>query len=141
LIGIEKKSTGVTLLSILGKKQGLEVVDTIPYRRHKNEDEVLDKSRKSLSKTNRFLACQRYVSQRFISLTEGMKYTNMVIKHMGKITANDSHKHDDIADTISDAIHMTYITEYVFTKIIEQKAGNSNQALQYESVRTGGIKW
>lgn len=147
LVGIEKKSTGVTLLSVLGEKQGIEVVDTIPYRKFAHESDVLDKSRKnakSPSKTNRFLACQRYVSQRFISLTEDMKYSANVIEHMGKITANDSHKHDDIADTISDAIHMVYISGYIL-EIIKNlpnlKSANDQQAQYQAPIRRGAIKW
>lgn len=150
LVGVEKKSSGVTLLAFLEKRQGIEVVDTIPWRQHKNESDTISKSRKNSKiikgkknsgKINRFIACQKYAQQRYISLTEGMNYTNMVIKHMGKITANNTHRHDDIADTISDAIHMTYITGYVFDKIMTQQAANLPQAKHYAPLHTGGIKW
>jgi len=148
LVGIEKESTGVTLLAILGKKQGLEVVDTIPFRRASNDDPIVEQARKQsgkssrMSKTVRFLACVWFVSSRFVSLTEGMKYTRMVTEHLESITANDTHKHDDIADCVADAIYMMYITKYIPTCIERLAAANAPKAIQNAiPARTGAIGW
>lgn len=141
LVGIEKKVSGVTLLAMLNKKQGLQVVNTIPYRRSANEDDVANNTKREKSKINRFINCQKYVNQRYISLTEGMKYTKMVLEQMTSITANDTHKFDDIADTIADAIYMTYISKFVLDLIKNAKPANDAAALQYAPVRTGNIEW
>jgi predicted phage terminase large subunit-like protein len=93
---IEKKSTGTTLLSLLSDKRGINIYD-------------IERSRSSGSKTDRFLSCQSYVASKRISLPAYSKHTRACIDHMIKITANDSHRFDDIADTLSDAIHLTLI--------------------------------
>ena len=33
----------------------------------------------------------------------------MCVEHMTKVTANDSHRHDDIADTLADAVKIALI--------------------------------
>lgn len=109
VVGIEKKSTGATLLSVLQGFQGIRVVDTIEYRMDPNLKEVL----KRCKKVDRFLQCQPYVSNKLISFTAGMKHASMCIDHLSKITANDSHAFDDIADTMADAIFMGLITEFI----------------------------
>ena len=94
---IEKKSTGVTLASCLKQTPGLRVVD-------------IDRNRSGGSKTARFLECQPYVARHQVSLTEGAKHVKMCVEHMGKITSNDSHLHDDIADTLEMGIRAALIT-------------------------------
>lgn len=88
---IEKKSTGVTLASCLKTIPGLRILD-------------IDRTVKSGNKTARFLACQPFVSQKRITFTRGAKHAEMCINHASKITANNSHAHDDIMDTLADAI-------------------------------------
>ena len=95
-IAIEKQSTGVTLSSVLTGIQGLRVVD-------------VERTRASGNKTARFLECQPFVASRQISFTYGAKHVAMCIEHMRKITANDTHAHDDIADTMQMAIQATLI--------------------------------
>jgi hypothetical protein len=109
VVGIERKSTGATILSILNNYQGIRVVDTIDFRIDPN----LKESLKRAKKVDRFLNCQQYVSNKLISFTFGMKHANMCIDHLSKITANESHAFDDIADTMADAIYMALITNFI----------------------------
>jgi predicted phage terminase large subunit-like protein len=100
LAAIEKKSTGVTLLSTLHKMQGIKVLD-------------VQRTSQSGSKSTRFLQMQGYVGKKLISLPEHGKHTKIVLDHMVNITANDSHRHDDIADTAYDAIRIAFIDKLI----------------------------
>lgn len=93
---IEKKSTGVTLLSVLKNVPGLKTLD-------------IDRSGSKNNKTVRFLEMQSYVANKQISLPANGKHTKLVIDHMKKITANNTHRFDDIADTCYDAIKLGLI--------------------------------
>ncbi len=97
---IEKKSTGVTLLSVLKKIQGLRTLD-------------IERTGTANSKTNRFLEMQQYIASRQVSLPSQGKHTTMCIKHMTKITANNVHRWDDIADTCYDAVKMALIDRII----------------------------
>lgn len=97
---IEKKSTGVTLLSTLKEYQGLQIRE-------------IERTKASGSKTARFLEAQPYVSSRRISLPTYGKHTSICIEHCRKITANDSHRFDDIADTMYDAIKLALIDKTI----------------------------
>lgn len=103
-IAIEKKSTGVTLGSILKSMRGLRVMQ-------------IERTKASGSKTTRFLEMQPYISQGFISLPVHGKHTEACIKHMEKITANNTHAFDDIADTVYDAIKLALIDKIITYKI------------------------
>jgi predicted phage terminase large subunit-like protein len=96
LAAIEKKSTGTTLLSTLQDIQGIQVRN-------------IERNRNSGSKTQRFLECQPYVASKRISFTKDARHAEKCMLHMSKITANDSHRHDDIADTLADAIKIALI--------------------------------
>lgn len=93
---IEKKSTGVTLISTLQDLRGLQVRD-------------VKRTKASGSKTERFLEIQPIVASKLISFTEHARHTEKCIQHMMKITANDTHRHDDICDTLYDAIKIALI--------------------------------
>lgn len=111
---IEKKSTGVTLISVLQKIRGLAI-------------KALDRNRSSGSKTQRFLEMQQYVAAKLISFTKDDPHVEMCIEHMRKITANNSHRHDDIADTLESAISAALVDKYVkvmITKDAEAKHKN-----------------
>ena len=95
-IAIEKKSTGVTLSSCLSKMQGLSVID-------------VPRTKASGSKTTRYLEMQEYVANRQISLPARGLHTERCLRHMERITANDTHAHDDICDTVYDAIKIGLI--------------------------------
>jgi len=104
LVGIEKKSTGVTLSSMLKDYQGLKIID-------------INRTKASGSKTARFLEAQEFVASRRISLPEEGRHTDMCIKHCKGITANNSHRFDDIADTMYDAIKLALIDKVVINKV------------------------
>lgn len=101
---IEKKSTGTTLVSILKATPGLEVLG-------------IDRTVASKSKTQRYLSIQQFVNNKQISLPRYGKHTHMCIEHMGKITANDSHRWDDIADTAYDACRLVFIDKFILSRI------------------------
>jgi predicted phage terminase large subunit-like protein len=100
MAAIEKKSTGTTLLSVLQDIRGIQVRD-------------IPRSRASGSKTARFLECQPHIAARKISFTNGARHMENCITHMTKITANDSHRRDDIADTLADAVRIALIDKTI----------------------------
>lgn len=93
---IEKKSTGTTLGSVMEGKQGLRIIK-------------LDKNKASGSKVTRFLSIQKYIASKYVSLPFGAKHTKMCIDHCKKITPNNSHRFDDICDTMCDAVKLTLV--------------------------------
>ena len=101
---IEKKSTGVTLVSVLKKVQGLKVIG-------------IDRTAKSGSKTQRFIDMQPYIAAKQVSLPSLAKHTKMCIKHMTDITANDTHRFDDIADTCYDAVNAAFIDKIIVHQV------------------------
>lgn len=115
-IAIEKKSTGTTLLSILKKRQGLTLID-------------IERTAASGDKTKRFLDMQPYIASRQISLPRYAKHTPTFIKHMTKITANNTHAHDDICDTTYDAIDIALIRRMIIRQA-ENKPKDSEIAQQ-----------
>lgn len=97
---IEKKSTGVTLVSVLKSVPGLRVIG-------------VERTASSGSKNQRFIDMQYYINSNLIKLPENSRYTSMFIDHMCKITANNSHRFDDIADTVYDAVRALYIDKII----------------------------
>jgi predicted phage terminase large subunit-like protein len=95
-IAIEKKSTGVTLISNLKEIPGIRIVE-------------IQRTKAGGSKSTRFIEMQQYIASKRISLHKFGKHTSMCIEHMSKITANDSHRYDDIADTVYDAVKIALI--------------------------------
>ncbi len=95
-VAVEKKSTGVTLLSALGKIQGLQAVD-------------IERTRASGSKTARHIEMCPFVGKKLITLPQYAAHTEKCIKHMGKITANNTHLRDDICDSAYDAVKIALI--------------------------------
>lgn len=102
IVAIEKKSTGVTLLSTLSNTPGLRTIN-------------IERTRATGSKTQRFLSIQPYVAEKRITLPAYAKHTSICIEHMRKITANDTHRFDDICDTAYDAIKLALIDK-IFVK-------------------------
>ena len=103
IAAIEKKSTGVTLCSILSDMRGLEVRE-------------VKRTKASGSKTARYLEMQPIIASKLISFTRNSKHFDMCIKHMLKITANDSHRHDDICDTVYDAIKIALVDKTLWMR-------------------------
>jgi phage terminase large subunit-like protein len=73
----------------------------------------IERTKASGSKTARFLEMQPYISKQLISLPADAKHTQMCLTHMSKITANNTHRFDDIADTAYDAVKMGLIDKVV----------------------------
>lgn len=95
---IEKKSTGVTLLSTINRVQGLQVIDL---------------KRNSTSKTERFSNSSPYIAAKQVSLPRYGKHTKMFIEHCEKITRNNAHRFDDIADTLADAVQAALVDKII----------------------------
>lgn len=100
---IEKKSTGVTLVSTLKDVRGLEIRD-------------VKRTRASGSKADRYLEMQPIIASKLISFTEEAKHVDLCVNHMMKITANNTHRHDDICDTLYDAIKSALIDRTIVNK-------------------------
>lgn len=131
LAAIEKKSTGVTLVSVLQDLRGLSIRE-------------IERTRASGSKTQRFLEIQPYIASKRISFTDGAKHIDNCIKHMSKITANETHRHDDICDTLADAVRLALIEKTLYSitdkdsntnAIVKGMNTNFNQRLQARMIR------
>lgn len=107
LCGVEKKSTGVTLLSVLDGFRGMQILD-------------IPRTKASGSKTTRYLEMQSLISSKRISFRKFAKHADMCITQAKKITANNTHAHDDIIDTLYDAVKIALIKEY-FSHVIDTK--------------------
>jgi predicted phage terminase large subunit-like protein len=122
MAAIEKKSTGVTLVSVLQDLRGMQI-------------RQIERNISSGSKTQRFIDIQSFVSSKLISFTYNAKHADNCIKHMSKITANNTHRHDDIADTLADAIRIALIEKTIYSndnkqQEMDQILDNMNQSLQ-----------
>lgn len=100
LIAIEKKSTGGTLLSLIDDIRAVQLRD-------------IPRTRESGNKTKRFLEAQPYIAERRLSFTNGARHVKLCIDHMAKITANETHRWDDIADTCADAVKFALIDKII----------------------------
>lgn len=116
LAAIEKKSTGVTLVSVLKGTPGLNIRE-------------IDRTSASGAKTDRFIAMQQYINSGQVSFTAGARHMDMCINHMSKITANNSHRHDDICDTLADAITIALIQKTLYS-FNASRAGHKDKALK-----------
>ncbi len=134
IAAIEKKSTGVTLSSVLKSVRGLTIYD-------------IDRTKASGNKTQRFLDIQPIVAARQISLPKDGRHTQMCLEHMRKITSNNSHRHDDIADTLYDAIKIGIIDNVIMSqnpsrvlddaRVAQNIMGRLAQVIQLRSRRDG----
>lgn len=96
MAAIEKKSSGSSLLSALKDIRGMQIRD-------------IPRNAATGNKTKRFLECQPHVAAKKISFTLNARHSKMCVDHMIKITANETHRHDDIADTLADGIRIALI--------------------------------
>jgi len=101
MAAIEKKSTGVTLVSVLKELRGIQIRE-------------IERNRSSGSKIQRFIDIQSYIASKRISFTSNASHVNMCIDHMTKITASGSHRFADICDTASDAIRIALIEKSLY---------------------------
>ncbi len=108
-IAIEKKSTGTTLFSVLNSYQGINVID-------------ITRTKASGTKTARFLEMQPYISSRRVSLPTYGKHTPICLEHCRKITANNSHRFDDICDTLYDGVRLALIDQYIVNQLVPKSS-------------------
>lgn len=123
---IEKKSTGVTLISTLESLRGIQIRD-------------IQRTRASGSKSQRFLEVQPHVAAKKISFTKGAKHADMCINHMSKITANDTHRHDDIADTLCDSIKLALIDKTLYHSSNKDSTSNTVMSQLGASMRRQSV--
>lgn len=134
IAAIEKKSTGTTLCSVLSDFRGLQIWE-------------IKRTASSGSKTARFLEAQYYIASKLVSLPRHGKHTRMCIDHMKRITANESHRHDDLADTLTDAIRLTFIEKAILQSVqgdngsaIVKALNESNKAREMARMRSYGFE-
>ena len=101
IAAIEKKSTGVTLISTLEEMRGLQIRE-------------VKRTKASGSKTQRFLELQPIIAAKLITLPEEGSHTEKFISHMMKITANQTHRHDDLCDAAYDACKIALIDKALY---------------------------
>lgn len=122
---IERKSTGVTLVSVLNNVRGLNILN-------------IERTRASGNKVARYFEVQPFVAKKLFSLPRNGRHTQMCIEHMGKITANNTHRHDDIADNLYDAGKITFIDktihQYIQLGQTKQDKAISQLAHTYNSI-------
>lgn len=114
IMAIEKKSTGVTLSASLNKIQGITVRD-------------VQRTAASGSKATRYLEMQPIVASKRVTFTAGARHVPMCKKHMSKITLNDTHRHDDICDTLYDAVKIALIDNSIYKA--DHKVVNENDVM------------
>lgn len=112
---IEKKSTGVTLISTIKNTQGLQVRE-------------IERSAASGSKTARFLETQPFIASKRVTFTKGARHVELCKNHMSKITATDSHRRDDLADTLSDAVRIALIDKLISVQL-ENKSSPADEVM------------
>src|SRR5690606_6800341 len=124
IAAIEKKSTGVTLVSVLEDElRGITIRN-------------IERTKASGSKTERFLQMQPYVSEKRISFTKEARHAKMCIDHMSKITANETHRFDDICDTCADAIRIAFIDKTLYAMDSKKEASREKlAAIQHSLTR------
>ncbi len=127
IAAIEKKSTGVTLVSTLQNMRGLQIRE-------------VKRTKASGSKTTRFLEMQPIIAAKLVSFTEGARHKDMCVNHMSKITSNDTHKHDDLCDNAYDAIKIALIDKTLtFNTKQNSDIAATIMSKQTETLRTRGI--
>jgi hypothetical protein len=107
LVAIEKKSTGGTLLSLIDEIRTVRLLD-------------IPRNKATGGKTKRFIDSQAYIAEKRISLPSFKRHSKVCIEHMSKITANETHRWDDIADTCADAIKIALIDKTLSYNINRQ---------------------
>lgn len=112
IAAIEKRSTGSTLLSVLGSFRGLQIID-------------IERTKASGSKTSRYYEIQPYIASGRLSMMRYAKHTQLCIDHMSKITANDTHRRDDLCDNAYDAIKIGLINTLIVKSSLHRNSTNN----------------
>lgn len=113
---IEKKSTGVTLISVLQDMRGLEIRD-------------VQRTKASGSKAERYLEMQPVAASKRITLPWGARFNKIFIEHMRKITANDTHRRDDICDCLYDGVKIALLDGVLYQAPTKNKSDLSKKLL------------
>lgn len=114
IMAIEKKSTGVTLSATLNKIQGITVKDVM-------------RTAASGSKGTRYLEMQPIIASKRVTFTAGARHVSLCKKHMSKITLTDAHRHDDLCDTLYDAVKIGLIDNSIYKP--DHKQNNANDVM------------
>lgn len=137
MAAIEKKSTGVTLCSVLSRLQGLTIFEM---------SRTSQEYGRITNKLQRYMDIQQYAASGRITFPVGAKHQDMCIKHMGLITANGAHRHDDIADTFEMAVKLALVDK-IALGAMSKKQGDPALASRIMSYNKGlqqvraGNKW
>ena len=107
LAAIEKKSTGVTLVSQLQTLRGLH-------------SHAIERTKAGGSKSDRFIRCQSFIASGQVSFSAAAPHLTLCLDHMSKITADESQRRDDIADTCADAIQLALIDKFIINMSIDK---------------------
>lgn len=119
LAAIEKKSTGVSLISALSEMRGIRILN-------------IERNRSSGSKTKRFLDTQPFAAEKLISLPALARHSMKCVEHMSKITANDTHARDDLADTLCDAVRIALAEKTILMSSRANSESNEHVASVFE---------
>jgi hypothetical protein len=123
---IETKSTGVTLYSVLKDTRGLNI------REIKREP--------NFCKSDRFVSIEGTVGQQLVSLPLGGKHTQMCLDHMAKITANNTHRHDDIGDTLCDGVWIGLIDKTITSSLSNEVSDSISSEISKRISQTSIIR-
>lgn len=112
IIVIELAGVAYAISKSLKKKPGITVID------------IQRSGVDSTPKSRRFGYMQPYIKRGMITIQSGRRFNKVFLSHMTKITPNDSHSHDDIADTIQMACEKCFDQEVIQNYIVsnERKA-------------------
>lgn len=119
---IEKKSTGVALFSELKNMRTLEV-------------KPIERTCVSGSKVSRLNRVVPFVGAKRVSFTLGDSHIDKCIEHMTSIAHDGSHSHDDIADTLADAINIALVDNYFKSLLTDKKDDKAEALMQSQEKR------
>jgi len=105
---IERKSTGVTLCSVLSSIPGLRVLE-------------VERNSSSGNKIQRFLNIQPFIARHQVTFPKDSHHFETCVAQLTKITKNNSHKNDDIADTMFDAVKCALIDKMIIMHVDDRK--------------------
>ena len=105
IVIIENASAGIWLADEISRIPGLECY-------------IIDRTKASGSKSNRFVQCQGFTRKKLVSFPMYGEHTERCIRQLIEVTPDCTHKHDDIVDTIADQIHATWINKILLNSIV-----------------------
>lgn len=103
---IEKASTGTSLIGAIRNKPGLIVID---IQRKGGTREGWN-----VSKTKRFVKAAPYIMKGQVSIMRNAYHLEKFKQHLNAITLDGGQKHDDIADTFTDAVRLALDEQVIY---------------------------